>query len=204
MSPFIHSVRHLGLVDDFLGELGRNEGDSLRIAHRHVAGQHRDMTDADRHVDPHQRRVAQGGGVKIANKHVHAFDLGNAGNVAHRAIHHQPVVALGENGGGKVVTGVRSVLDLSEQIHHQHVAGRKHVNRPGVLRSDAALGLSSIIDHGVHVGALGHENGGENAAHHAPTGIDLAPSAFELIFIAVRLQHAPGFFRVHVAQTLKD
>jgi hypothetical protein len=58
--------------------------------------------------------------------------------------------------------------------------GDEHVNGPGVLGADAPLGLAFVVDHGVHVGPLGHEDGGEHAAHHPPSRIDLAPAALEL------------------------
>src|SRR4029077_1178962 len=56
-------------------------------------------------------------------------------------------------------------------------------------------------NHRVHVGSLGHEDCGDNAAHEPRSGVDHLPAAFELVAITSVLQHVPSLVSGHVFQT---
>ena len=162
------------------------------------------MTDADRDVQPHQCHARQGGGIHVAHIDLETLNLAQASNVAHRAVHDQRVVALGENGCTQVVARESAVVDFAEQVHHQHVARNEGVNHPGILAAHPPLGFALRADVGVEIRAQGHEDGRHHAPRQARAWVDDFPSPLELVEVALLAQRPPGLLGIHCLQPLEQ
>ena len=127
MSPLVLIVNQRRHFHDPLAKLGGDEGQAFGVAHHHVARHHGGTADADRHIDAHECDIVEGRGINALYKDAKSFDQLDTGLIAHRALHHQAVVGMGENGGAQIVAGIGAILDFPEQVDHHDVARHKPI-----------------------------------------------------------------------------
>src|ERR1700678_2983400 len=171
VTPVVDQMIHFRIVGYFSRQLRRNESDALRIADRNVARHHGCISDSDRHVDSSQHDVLERRGIDAARVHLEARNFLNAGDISHRSVHDQSVATLGVNGGREIIADDGAVADFPEQIDDQNVTRLQDVDDPGVLVSNAIFFSAVGLNHGIHVRASRHENGGHDPAHEALPGI---------------------------------
>ena len=181
----------LGLFDDRLCQVGRDEDHPLALGEHDVAGQHGHVPDADRSVEPHQHHVPDRRGIPAADERVETLDLGEPLEVADRAVEDNPVARLGEDGIAEVVADQGPVVNLAETVGHVHIPALEGVDRPGIHGPDAALLVSALENPRGQLGACRHVLGREGAADHRHVVVNRLPVSLELPLVAVRAQVTP-------------
>ena len=64
---------------------------------------------------------------------VEVFELRDPGKIPDAAVDDQSGLRLARDGRAEVVADERAVLDLAEEVYHQHVTLPQGVDDPGVL-----------------------------------------------------------------------
>src|SRR6185436_561618 len=164
LGPFVVDVGLLGAVENFLHKLRRNEIDTFAIAKDDVARHHGRAADADGHVDAGEHDIADGSGMHTAdiNRHVERI---NALEIAYGAIDHKAGLGRGVDGRCEIVAYHRAVLNFSEKIDHQDVAGPESVDDALVGVAAEPFGVRFRFADFANIGAVRHELRGHSAAH---------------------------------------
>ena len=128
-----------GLIGDLIGEMRRDHDHAVAVAENDVAGKHRRVAAADRHVDLDrlmQRQVGRRARAVVIGGKAELCDLGGiakaaVGDDAGDAALHQP---RHQDGAGGRRAGILAA------VHHQHRAGRAILDR-------LALRMGAVAKH---------------------------------------------------------
>ena len=86
MAELIPQPNDLRSLDNLLGQVRRDKDDPFLLSQDNVARHHRRAADPDRHVDPHQHDIGNGGGVPAAIEHREIRNLFHPLDIACAAI----------------------------------------------------------------------------------------------------------------------
>ncbi len=186
--------------------MGRNEGDALAGAEHDIARHHCRVPDADGNVDPYQGDVRDRGRIDSAAIDRVIGQFQDAGVVTDAAVDDHAGAGAAAGGGGEIVADEGAVVDLAEEIDHQHIVFLKLVDDPGILTAGASLGRADSLHDILHVLPLRYELRGDDPAGQGEIGLGLQPVALELeVVVRVGLfQDAPGLIVGHQLHALDD
>jgi hypothetical protein len=96
----------------------------------------------------------------------------------------------------------RAVLNLAEQVYHQHVTGPEGVDDPGVLPARAAIAFTLILHDRIEIRSVGDHAYGYGPPDEDAVWMQVVPTALELeVIVMVTLDNAPGFVIRHRTHT---
>ena len=166
--------------------------ETFRGTKHNVARHHGGAADQDRNVHADQGDFENRARVLTLVEDGEIFEFVDPLVIANAALDDDALAGPSANRGGEVIADEGAILDLAEQIDHQHIAGLQLIDDPGVLPAVAAF---AILHHDpFEVRTSRHELGGHDPAGQDDIGmhVDEAVREIEVIIVAL-FAYRPDF-----------